>query len=156
MSIKHNWDKISLFEEWEHPECEYNTSIGKIDMLSKHRSEKRWLIIELKKDQSSDDTVGQILRYMGWVKAALAEKWDNVEGLILSESADLSIKYALSCVSKAGFKVYYFFKDNIYFVNEPYAFDKNAVKVEKELRAMPESEPKALLDSLNYQSLRNH
>lgn len=98
-----NWSKISLANEWDlHVEdgdvvgYEYNTNeIGRIDLLARHRTEPRWLVIELKRDQSSDNTVGQVTRYMGWVEENLAEKGDAVHGLIISRDADTKIRYAL-------------------------------------------------------------
>ena len=71
-----NWSKLRLGKHWLLYEedgnvvgYEYNTNeIGKIDLLAKHRTEPRWLVIELKREQTSDDTVGQVLRYMGWIQ----------------------------------------------------------------------------------------
>ena len=61
-----NWDKLPLGQERDlHEEdgeivgYEYNTNeIGKIDLLAKHKSQPRWLVIELKRQQSCDDTLG--------------------------------------------------------------------------------------------------
>lgn len=98
-----NWDKISLGREWDlHREDgeivadEYDThEIGKIDLLAKHKSQPRWLVIELKRQQSSDDTVGQVLRYMGWVQQHLAKANETVHGLIIARQADARLHYAL-------------------------------------------------------------
>jgi hypothetical protein len=50
---------------------------------------------ELQNYQSSDNTVGQILRYMGWVKRKFADGDGKVEGIIISRSEDQYINYAL-------------------------------------------------------------
>ena len=101
--LRDNWDSTELAEEWalleEDDELvgyEYDTrQVGRIDLLAKHRTEDRWLVLELKKDQTSDATVGQVLRYMGWVEERLAEG-GQVEGLIIAYEPDKRIRYALT------------------------------------------------------------
>ena len=78
--LRDNWDNLSLGQEWAlHEEdgevvgYEYTAGlIGSIDLLAHHRTEPRWLVVELKRNQTSDTTVGQVLRYMGWVAENLA------------------------------------------------------------------------------------
>lgn len=70
-----NWDSLDIAQEWEfdtrdgEPEAgyEFRTPVGRIDLLAKHKRERRWLVIELKREKSSDAVVGQVLRYVGWV-----------------------------------------------------------------------------------------
>ncbi len=52
-------------------------------------------MVELKRAQTSDDTVGQVLRYMGWVGSHLAESGESVEGLIIAHDNDARLHYAL-------------------------------------------------------------
>ncbi len=66
----------------------------------------RWLVIELKRSQASDDTVGQVLRYMGWVKKSLANPSDEVEGLIIALDDDKKLRYALELVPNVRFLRY--------------------------------------------------
>ncbi len=108
-----NWENTPFSKEWKlqrkskSRDGKYPTGlIGEIDLLAKSYKENKWLVIELKLARSSDETVGQILRYMGWVKENLAGEDGKAEGLILSETADVHIKYALKCVSDIGLKVY--------------------------------------------------
>ena len=124
-----NWERTHFYEEWElqksdvFKEGQYNTGeIGDIDLLARHRNEHRWLVIELKRDQSSDETVGQILRYMGWVKENLAGKDGKVEGLIISETADERIRYALGCVSDISLKIYHFENGKLIFKDPGIAY----------------------------------
>lgn len=101
-----NWDKVERLKDWklyttpDNPDAgyEYPCRVGLIDILAKHRSEDRWLVVELKRNQSDDATVGQVLRYMGAVREELAKPHDEVEGLIISRSSDVSICYALKVV----------------------------------------------------------
>ena len=40
-----------------------------VDILVYNEQTKNYVVIELKRDQSSDDTFGELTRYMGWVKS---------------------------------------------------------------------------------------
>ncbi len=97
-----------MYQEDGDPEAgyEYPTGIGRIDLLAKHRNEPRWLVVELKRNQSSDKTVGQVLRYMGWVKKHLAADEETVEGLVISHSGDEQLDYALAPVPAVKAKRY--------------------------------------------------
>lgn len=114
--LVNNWDRTPLAREWDiHNKFRkgkaYAREAGEIDILAKHRKEPKWLVIELKKDQSSDSTVGQLLRYMGWVEFdhRANAKNDRVEGLIISKSTDRSIlyaMYAIRCMSNISLNRY--------------------------------------------------
>lgn len=112
--LRDNWDHTELARSWKLFESEgdsdagyeFPTDVGRIDLLAQHRSEPRWLVIELKRSQSSDQTVGQVLRYMGWVKNKLARPNDRVEGLIVAHSDDLSVRYALAAVKDVSLRLY--------------------------------------------------
>jgi hypothetical protein len=110
-----NWEKTELGEEWVlHEEggdtkgygYERPTSVGKIDLLARHRSEPRWLVIELKRGQSSDDTLGQVQRYMGWIQEELATAEETVEGLIIARSQSEKLRYALKASKAIRFQRY--------------------------------------------------
>ena len=64
------------------------------------------MIIELKRDQTSDQTIGQVLRYMGWVRKHLAQDNESVEGLIIARSSDEKLEYALAEVNSVNFMMY--------------------------------------------------
>lgn len=121
--LVNNWEKTPLAGEWaiynEYRKGKsYAGEVGEIDILAKHRKEPRWLVIELKKDQSTDGTVGQLLRYMGWVEFyhRANAKNDRVEGLIISKSTDRSIlyaMYAIRCMSNISLQRYNLRNDNL-------------------------------------------
>jgi hypothetical protein len=98
-----NWDKMELSNEWALLEedgeivgSRYQTGeVGEIDILTKHNTENKWLVIELKKNQTSDSTVGQILRYMSWARHNLVEDDAVVEGLIICHQIDRKLQYAI-------------------------------------------------------------
>ena len=111
--LSKNWKELPFGEDWEiynrsiFSKGKFNTrEIGEMDFLANHKTKLKWLIIELKKDQSSDATVGQTLRYMGWVKENLAEKNETVEGLIITGTEDARIQYALKCLQNVTLKIY--------------------------------------------------
>jgi len=100
-----NWDHVSdlgkqwsiLDEEGEVIGSHYRTGeVGEIDVLAKHRTNDAWLVVELKRNQTSDETVGQVLRYMGWVRRKMAGKKGVVQGLIICSEVDEKLRYALS------------------------------------------------------------
>ena len=84
---------------------QYKTDIGKIDLLVKEKNTNNYVVIELKRNQTSDDTIGQISRYMGWVKEKLSK--DNmVKGIIIGYSRDEKLYYALKTVPNVEFLLY--------------------------------------------------
>jgi hypothetical protein len=109
-----NWDMLELAGDWDiytrdgEPEAgyEFRTPIGRIDLLARHKREPRWLVIELKREKSSDAVVGQVLRYMGWVQKHLVEDGEAVEGLVVATEGDPQLHYALEVVPSVSFKSY--------------------------------------------------
>jgi restriction system protein len=84
---------------------QFKTDIGKIDLLVMEKNTDNYVVIELKRNQTSDDTVGQILRYMGWVKEKLA--YDKlVKGIIICYSKDDKLFYALKTVPNIDLLLY--------------------------------------------------
>jgi RecB family endonuclease NucS len=98
----------AIYEEDGDPEAgyEYPCPIGRIDLLARHRTEPRWLVIELKRGQTSDQTAGQVLRYMGWVQGELAGKGDQVEGLLIAHSIDDGLRFALTAIRNVRLMLY--------------------------------------------------
>lgn len=94
--LSKNYDLI--MEEGELKSQQYQTDIGKIDLLVKNKNNSGYVVIELKKSQTSDDTIGQITRYMGWVKNNLPNA-KSVAGIIIAGGFDKRLKYSLEMVS---------------------------------------------------------
>lgn len=109
-----NWESTKLAREWEryteegNPDAgyEYPCGVGRIDLLARHKSRGDWLVIELKRGQTSDQTLGQILRYMGWVCQNLAEPGEQVKGLIIAHEVDERLRYALSVIPNVDLQQY--------------------------------------------------
>ena len=77
---------------------QYHTDVGIIDILAWKSSSNCYVVIELKRGKSSDEAVGQTLRYMGWVREFLCKEGESVTGLIISREGDERLDYALSMV----------------------------------------------------------
>ena len=97
--IIQNWNesefgkKYDLIEEdGELKSQQYRTDIGPIDILAKEKNTNNYVVIELKRNQTSDSTVGQIARYMGWVEEHL--QCDLVKGVIVCGTYDKKLDYA--------------------------------------------------------------
>lgn len=72
---------------------EYPTSVGPIDILTIDE-EGNFIVFELKLSRGADKALGQLLRYMGWIKKNLAKE-KKVKGVIVANKMDEKIKYAV-------------------------------------------------------------
>jgi len=71
---------------------EFDTKeVGKIDLLLTDKNGYN-VIVELKKGRSSDDIVGQLSRYTGWVMKNRSEK---VRGIIIVNEPDERLEYSI-------------------------------------------------------------
>ncbi|MDQ3805032.1 MAG: endonuclease NucS [Acidobacteriota bacterium] len=107
-----NWESTELGKKYELIEQDgdiispqYRTEVGSIDLLVKDKETKQFAVIELKKGKTSDDTVGQVARYMGWVKKNLADGYE-VKGIIIARANDPRLQYALLTVPNIELFVY--------------------------------------------------
>lgn len=97
--------KLELYQDEENTGRQYLTPIGNIDLLALDKEKKEFVVIELKKGRSSDVVVGQILRYMGWVKENLAKDY-NVRGIIIVKEKDERLEYALKLMPNVDLFIY--------------------------------------------------
>lgn len=97
-NLKINGKKLSLYSDplTSRDGKEYSTSVGRIDILTIDESEN-FYVFELKLDRGPDNAVGQLLRYMGWVKAKLS-KGKDVHGVVVAKKIDEKLKYAVSII----------------------------------------------------------
>lgn len=113
--IVDNWDKIDFGEKLTIFEDKdgnigkqyYTSDIGYIDILAKD-AKSNFVVIELKKGRKNDEVIGQVLRYMGWVrKNIIKDKEVNVRGMIIVGQKDPKLEYALQEISgKVEVKLY--------------------------------------------------
>lgn len=100
-------EAFSIYEEDGEPVGQqYATDAGPIDILAISKDRKRLLVVELKRGRASDVVVGQILRYMGYVKEQIAEPDQTVEGCIIALDDDKRLRWALLPVPSISFYRY--------------------------------------------------
>lgn len=77
-----------------------------MDILAISKDKSQLLVVELKKGRASDAVVGQVLRYMGYVMAELAEPQQTVRGVIIALEDDTRLRRALAAVPNVDFYRY--------------------------------------------------
>jgi restriction system protein len=82
---------------------QYPTDTGPVDVLAIKKDKSELLVVELKRGRASDVVVGQVLRYMGFVKEELAEPEQAVRGVIIALEDDLRIRRALTMTPSIEF-----------------------------------------------------
>lgn len=107
-----NWDNTELSKDYELIEendelvsQQYRTDIGIIDILVRDKKTKQLVVIELKRNQTSDSTVGQILRYINWLEAHKT-KGQTVKGIIIARNFDEKLHYALKKIKDVQTLIY--------------------------------------------------
>ena len=108
-----NWKQTELGKKYDIYEedgeiigQQYPSDTGPLDILAISKDKKELLVVELKKGRISDIVVGQIQRYMGFVKEMLAEKNQIVKGVIIALEDDLRLTRALSVAQNIDFYTY--------------------------------------------------
>ena len=108
-----NWEKTDLGKKYDLYEedgemvgQQYNTKeVGLIDILAVDKKNNQLVVIELKRNQTSDETVGQLARYMGW----LEENKTNgkpTKGIIITGQYDKKLDYALKKINGCEIYIY--------------------------------------------------
>jgi hypothetical protein len=70
--------------------------LGFIDILAKDRTSGDFVVIELKRDESDDEVVGQLSRYMGWIKEHRAlPTCVGVKGIIVVHEVTPKLRSAI-------------------------------------------------------------
>jgi restriction system protein len=108
-----NWHLIDWgrpLRIWRGPNGEsghqLSTPVGRLDFLCVDDSSGALVAVELKRGRSSDRVVGQITRYMGWVRNEMARPEQPVEGLIVTHESDDRLHYSVSVVPSLGLLLY--------------------------------------------------
>jgi len=83
-------------EDSEFDGVEFSADGRRIDILARDAN-GTFVVIELKVSRGHERTIGQLLGYMGWVKAKLADG-KPVRGMIVARSVDKNLKLATSMV----------------------------------------------------------
>jgi len=99
-------EKLKIYEAEEADGQQYTTDIGPIDILAVETQSNSFVVIELKKGRPSDQVIGQILRYMGWVKSKLCKDGQGVKGLVICHDSDPKLTYALKMTNNIDVRFY--------------------------------------------------
>lgn len=86
---------LTLYRTDDRDGVEFQTDVGPIDILAIGNGD--FYVLELKLGRGPDATLGQILRYMGWVKKHLAGN-KNVFGVIVASDIAQKLRYAATQV----------------------------------------------------------
>lgn len=98
---------LQIYEDAEGADGQqYPTDIGSIDILAVEPKSSSFVVIELKKGRPSDQVVGQILRYMGWIKKNLCKDGQAVRGLVICRDPDPKLSYALEMTNNIDVRYY--------------------------------------------------
>jgi hypothetical protein len=82
-------------------ERQKSTSAGRLDLLCEDTS-GNYVVVELKRTQGTDQVVGQISRYMGWLMETYPEK--KIRGIIIVGKKDQALTYAAMAVPNVEIK----------------------------------------------------
>jgi hypothetical protein len=111
--IVKNWNSTDLGKDYDIYEedgevvgKQYQTETGPLDILAISKDKKEFLVIELKKGRASDQVIGQLKRYMGYIKSKLAVNDEIVKGCIIALKEDSNLKYALMASPDVEFYKY--------------------------------------------------
>lgn len=111
--LVHNWARTPLgknydlyAEDGEVVGQQFPTDTGPIDILAIAKDRRTILVVELKKGRASDAAVGQVQRYMGYVKEELAEPGQAVRGAIVALEDDPRLRRALAVAPGIDFYRY--------------------------------------------------
>jgi len=101
-AVKQNLEQIGLqlAEDNIAEQCVMGNEAGRSDLICKDKDDN-YVVVELKRD-ASDIAVGQICRYMGWIKETLLNEGQSVSGIIIACSYDEQLRLA---AAGAGIKV---------------------------------------------------
>jgi len=103
-AVKANLSQLNLqlAETNIQQQCDLGVGVGRTDLICRDK-ENNFVILELKAVQTSDYVVGQILRYMCYIRENWAEKEGvDVRGIVITPSYDEQLRLA---AKEAGIKV---------------------------------------------------
>lgn len=110
--IYRNWSNIDwgsaleLYQTDKHGGRRFPAGAWTIDFLARDRDTNDLVIIQLKRGDTSDSAVGQLLRYASWVREKVAAESQNVRGIIITKKADAALEYSVKNLAFVEVKTY--------------------------------------------------
>jgi hypothetical protein len=86
---------LAVYQEDDISGVEFPVGNRRIDILAVDNG-KDLVVIELKVSKGYDRAIGQLLRYMGWIKQNLAEPGQKVKGMIIARNISDDLRLATS------------------------------------------------------------
>jgi hypothetical protein len=104
------WESLPWGQDLEYLDRQVDCGrLGTLDILARDRSSGDYVVIELKRDQGDDQVVGQVSRYMGWIKKERADPQAvSVRGIIVAHEASERLRSAVSAHQNIGLYTYQF------------------------------------------------
>ncbi len=99
--IDRNWSNIDwgsqleLYKTPKHGGRRFPAGTWTIDFIARDTDTNDLVVIQLRRGETSDSTVGQLLRYTSWVKEKVVAENQNVRGIIITKKADAALEYAV-------------------------------------------------------------
>jgi predicted RNA-binding protein len=112
--IDKNWEsinfglKLARYKAEDQDGRQFPAGPWSIDFLCTESDTGDFVVVELKRGKTSDTAVGQVLRYIGWVRKNMAKEGQRVKGIIIAKEVDEALGYAvrdLADVSVSTYKV---------------------------------------------------
>jgi hypothetical protein len=110
--IDQNWTKINFgqklvrFTTEEQDGRQFPAGKWSIDFLCKDGETGDFVVVELKRGKTSDATVGQALRYIGWVQENLAKPGEKTRAIVIASSVDDALRLAVRSVPAISVMTY--------------------------------------------------
>jgi predicted RNA-binding protein len=107
-----NWESIDFgaklvrYQSEEQTGRQFPAGPWSIDFLCVDKGTGDFVVLELKRGKTSDATVGQVLRYMSWVRQNLAKDGQRVRGIIVASKVDDALKYAVQDLENVRVSTY--------------------------------------------------
>ena len=102
-----NWgSRMELYKTDEQDGRQFPAGTWSIDFLAVDKDKDDLVVVELKRGKTSDATVGQLLRYINWVKENIAGKGQGVRGIIIARDVDEALNYAIKNLEYVEVKTY--------------------------------------------------
>ena len=89
---------MAVYEDGDIRGVEYPVGGRFIDILAVE-NEEELVVIELKVSKGYDKALGQLLRYMAWIKKYLAEPNQKVKGMVVARTVSEDLRLAVSIVN---------------------------------------------------------
>ena len=96
-----NWDNIDwgstleVYKNGEESGRRFPAGTWFLDFLARDVDTDELVVIQLKRGENSDSTVGELLRYIAYIKEKVAADGQRVRGIIVTKKVDPALAYAV-------------------------------------------------------------